>query len=141
MLKDAKAVIATGDVPLIVDLAIEANRTINAAKDGLEGSKNFLREAALSRAQSGSVELDGNLGSAQVVIPEPRPRAKPGVDLPACVRALPVEMVEKLFLLRTVVDFAPDFEARVTSLPTEQQAAVWNLIKMADQTPRVVLPE
>ena len=141
MLKDSKAVIATGDVSLIVDLAIEANRTMTAAKDGLEQAKSFLRDHALSEEGTGSVELEGNLGAAQVVIPEPRPRAKHGVDLPACVKALPEEMVGRLFVVRTVVDFAPDFEARVASLPTEQQAAVWNLIKMADQTPRVSLPE
>jgi len=143
VLKNAATVIASGDVSMIVDLAIEANRQINAAKEALELAKTWLRKHARKETETGSVEFDGNLGTAQVVIPELRPAAKSGVDLPACVKVLPKEMVDRIFIVetKTTVDFATDFEARVASLPTEQQMAVWNLIKMADQTPRVVLPK
>lgn len=142
MLKDAQAVIATDDVSLIVDLAIEANRSLVTAKNALDQAKTWLRKkAAAEVSATGSVELEGALGTAQIVVPDPRFRARKGVDLVACVDALPDELVNQLFVRRIVVEFADGFEDKLASLSTDQQAVVNNLVEKQPTTPRVMLPQ
>jgi len=141
LLKDAAAVIATDDKSRIVDLAIEANRALVAAKNALDLAKTWLRAKAVEGSTKGTVEFEGALGTAQVVIPDPKPRAKKGVDLAACVDALPDQLVNQLFVRRSVVEFVDGFEARLASLSTDQQAVIRNLIENYPQTPRVTLPQ
>jgi len=140
LLKDASSVIATDDPALIVDLAIEANRSLVAAKTALDLAKDWLGVRAALISKVGTVELTGALGSAQIVTPEPQLRPKKGVDLAACVEAFPDELA-RLFVRRSVVDFADDFEDRLALLSTDKQAVIRNLVAKLPQTPRVTLPQ
>ena len=142
MLKDARSVISTDDPSLITDFAIEANRRMASAKAGLDLAKAWLREEARKDTSSGTVEFEGALGIAQVVILEPKFQVKKGGKLLDCLDALPSGLVDRLFIRRTVVDFVDDFERRLGLLSTDQQMVIRNLIeKGGAQTPRVNLPQ
>lgn len=142
MLKDAQSVIATDDPSLITDFAIEAGRRMAAFKAGLDLAKDWLREQARKETTSGTVEFEGALGTAQVVILEPKFQAKKGVKLLECLDALPHGLVSRLFVRRTVVDFVDDFERRLSLLSTDQQMVIRNLVEKGEaQTPRVTLPQ
>ena len=142
MLKEARAVIATGDATQVVDYAIEANRVMTAAKKGLDEAKVYLRQRAEASALPGeTVELKGNLGSAQVTLVA-RPVAKPGVDLVACFDKLS-EDLQWLFTreVKVTVTLKEDFEELVKNLSPEHKAVIRNLIEVRSQTPRVSLPQ
>ena len=120
MLKDARSVIATDDPTLITDFAIEANRRMAAAKAGLDLAKDWLRAQAREETTSGTVEFEGALGTAQVVITESKFQVKKGVKLLACLDALAPSTVSRLFVRRTVVDFVDDFYRPLSLLSPEQ---------------------
>ena len=140
MLKEARTVIANGDERQVVDYAIEANRTMTSAKKGLDEAKVFLRKRAEQSALPGeTVELQGNLGSAQVTLVS-RPGPKPGVDLVACLGKLSVDL-QRLFVRKVTVSLVEDFEEQVETLPPDRKAVIRNLIEVRSQTPRVTLPQ
>ena len=144
MNKSAKEVLAAGNVVETVDFAIEANRQIAALTKELDAIKAALREKGIAlAAQTGdnNVAIEGTLGSAQVVMVKPAPKAKKGVDLLAAEASLPAEVYGALFTKKTVVEIADDFEAKVAALPTAQKAVVANLVEMVASTPRVNLPK
>lgn len=143
MLKSAKDVVASGVTASVVDFAIEADRTIKALTRELEVVKAALREKGLSEAAlsgENSVEIEGTLGVAQIVMVRPTPKAKKGVDLLASEAGLPSEVFASLFVKRTVVDFAEDFEVKLSRLPPAQKAVIQNLVEITASTPRVNLP-
>lgn len=144
MLKSAKDVIASGSVSEVVDFAIEANRTIAQLTKELDAIKVALRAKGVAEAAltgKNSAEIEGTLGTAQVVMLKPSPKAKKGVDLLASEAGLPAEVFASLFVKKTVVDFADDFETKLAALPTAQKAVINNLVEIVASTPRVNLPK
>jgi len=144
MNKSAKDMVAAGNVVEIVDAAIEANREVNRLTKELDALKAFIREkgiaaAALSGENNAAVE--GTLGSAQVAMVKAAPKARKGADLLASEASLPAEVYGSLFVKKTVVEFAPDFEEKLVALPKAQRAIVENLVEMVASTPRVNLPK
>jgi len=143
MLKSAKDVVASGNLASMVDFAIESNRTVTSLSSELSEVKNALREIGATRAKSeglNSFEIEGHLGRAQVVLVKPAPRVRKGVDLLASEAGVPPELYATLFVKRTVVDLAPDFEVKLASLTPAQRDAILNLVEMVSPTPRVNLP-
>lgn len=144
MLKSANEVIATGDTKAIVDFAIETNRQIHTETEDLKQAKEFLRKVAETdfavNVTEKSVELPGNIGTATVTFPKPSWRPRKGVDLLACCENLPDEVFSKLFVFKTIVEFAPDFEDKLEALSAADRAVIDNLVEAAPTTPRVNLP-
>jgi len=144
MLKSAKDVVASGETASVVDFAIEADRTIKQLTKELEVVKAALRAKGIAEAAltgENSVEIEGNLGKAQIVMVRPAPKAKKGVDLLASEAGLPSEVFASLFVKKTVVDFADDFETKLAALPSAQKAVISNLVEIVASTPRVNLPK
>ncbi len=144
MLKSARDVVASGDAAEMVDYAIEANRQIAQLTAELEILKAALRAKGLEEAASTgetTVALEGHLGKAQVILVKPQWRVRRGVDLLASERGLPPEVFQTLFVKKTVVDFAPDFEMKIAGLPSGVQAVIRNLVEAVSSTPRVNLPK
>lgn len=144
MLRSARDIVASGDAASIVDYAIEANRQITQLQEELDILKDALRKRGTVEATSqgkSSVEIEGRLGKAQVTLVPPSLRARRGVDLLASAAGLPSEVFDALFIKRVVVDFAPDFKAKVAQLPRGLQTVISNLIETASSTPRVHLPK
>lgn len=144
MIKSAKEVVASGDVASVVDFAIEANRQIAALTKELDALKVFIRERGLAAAAlsgQSQASLEGTLGAAQVVVVKATPKAKKGVDLLAAEASLPAEIYSQLFVKRTVVDIADDFEEKLAALPKAQKMVVSNLVEVVASTPRVNLPK
>jgi hypothetical protein len=81
------------------------------------------------------------LGSAQIVMVKPSPKAKKGVDLLACEAGIAPEVFQSLFVKKTVVDFVQDFESKFASLPVAAKTVIGNLVEMVASTPRVNLPK
>ncbi len=142
MLLTADELIEKNDLKTIVDFAIETNRTISSGETELDRVKTFLLEKAddLKPPEKKAVELKGNLGSVTVTQGAATPRTRSGVDLLACLPNFPEE-VAKLFVERRVVDFAPNFEARLAELSPRDQMMVRNLIELVPPTPEVNFPE
>ena len=144
MLKSAKDVVASGNVGEVVDFAIEANRTIAALTKELEECKVALRASGVAQAAlsgENAIELDGLLGKAQIVMVKATPKVKKGVSLLASEAGLPADIFAALFVKRTVVDFAEDFEVKLAGLSTAQKAVIQNLVEIVPSTPRVNLPK
>ena len=144
MNKTAKQVIEAGETTAVVDMAVEYNRQITALTKELDALKAALREKGVAQAAlsgENNVQIEGTLGSAQVVMVKPAPKAKKGVDLLAAEANLPAETFAALFTKVTKVEIAEDYEAKVASLPTAQKAVLANLIEVVAQTPRVNLPK
>ena len=144
MLKSAKDVVASGIVGEVVDFAIEANRMIAALSKELEECKAALRASGVAQAAltgENAVELDGLLGKAQIVMVRSAPKVKKGVSLLASEAGLPADVFAALFVKKTVVDFAEDFEVKLAGLSTAQKAVIQNLVEIVPSTPRVNLPK
>lgn len=140
MVKSAKSVIENGNIVEVVDLAVEANRTIAALTKELDAVKTFLREqgiTALATGDKNNVTFDGTLGTAQVVAVKPAPKARKGADLLAAEASLPAEVFAALFTKKVVVEIADDYEAKVATLTTAQKAVLSNLVEVVASTPRV----
>ena len=144
MLKSAQEVVASGNVGEAVDFAIEANRQIASLTKELEALKVFLRSQGLSAAAltgKNSASLEGTLGTAEIVCVKAVPKAKKGVDLLACEAGIAPEIFSALFVKKTVVDFADDYETKFAALPTAAKTVIGNLVTMVASTPRVNLPK
>lgn len=140
MFKSAKDVVAAGNTVAVVDLAVEMNRQIQQLTKELDTLKAALREKGLAEVaatEGNHINLEGTLGTAQVVMVKPAPKAKKGVDLLSTEGNLPAEVWSSLFTKVTKVEIADDFEAKVAGLTTAQKAVVNNLVEMVQQTPRV----
>lgn len=144
MLRSAKDVVASGDAAAVVDYAIEANRQIVQLQAELDILKDALRKRGMNEAAmtgETSISVGGRLGTAQIVLVRPQPRARKGVDLLASEAGLPPEVFNALFVKRTVVDLAPDFIEKVSKLPRGLQTVITNLVETVASTPRVSLPK
>lgn len=143
-IKSAKELVAAGETTAVVDAAIEANRTINALTKELDALKAFIREkgiAAAALSGENNAAIEGTLGSAQIAMVKAAPKARKGTDLLASEASLPADVFATLFVKKTVVEFAPDFEEKLVALPKAQRAVVENLVEMVASTPRVNLPK
>lgn len=144
MFKTAKEVVAAGQTTAVVDLAVEMNREITRLTKELDALKAALREKGITAAAvsgDNNVTIEGTLGSAQVVMVRPAPKAKKGVDLLAAEASLPAEVYGSLFTKKVVVEIADDYEAKVAALPAAQKAVLGNLVEVVASTPRVNLPK
>jgi hypothetical protein len=144
MIKSAKEIVAAGETVEVVDFAIETNRQINALQKELDLLKAFIREkgiAAAALSGENNALVEGHLGAAQVAMVKAAPKARKGTDLLASEGSLPAEVFATLFVKKTVVEFAPDFEEKLIALPKAQRAVVANLVEMVASTPRVNLPK
>jgi hypothetical protein len=144
MLKSAKEIIKAGNTAEIVDFAIEVNRQIRELEAELEAAKAALREKGLQEAtQSGenTASFPGTLGTATVVAVKPGFKVKKGVDLLACEAGINPGLFQSLFVKKTVVEFATDFEVKFAALPVAAKTVIGNLVEMSVSTPRVNLPK
>lgn len=144
MLKDAKSVLASGQVDTVVDYAIVVNREVRQLTEYLDEVKVFLRsEGVKQQALTGenSVEISGRLGVATVTGVKPEPKAKKGMSLASLEASLPPEVFAALFVKRIVVDIASDYEAKLPSLNPAQRAVLANFVEVVGSTPRVNLPK
>ncbi len=139
----AEALVAAGDVPAIVDRAIELGRTAKEATQQLDVLKEGLRKEArkeATRSGASSVEFKGFAGVIQVVFPNPVPAFLKGVDANAEIEGLPQDLRETLFTRRVVFEFNPEFLSVFRSLPPAQQEAVSRFVETVFPTARVNLP-
>jgi len=144
MLRSAKDVVTSGDVASVVDYAIEANRQIVQLTEELEILKAALRQRGVVEAASTGetmIDIEGHLGKAQIVLVKPHPKARKGVDLLASEAGLPPAAFKALFVKRTVVDLAPDFDKQLRLQPPRVQTVIRNLVETVSSTPRVNLPK
>ena len=145
MLRKAQEVIASGDVPAIVDYGIELDRTIKAENTQLEEVKEALRgvgETSLADRQTEkTVQIRGNLGKVTITYPADHPKLRSGVDILASEAGIPPKVFDLLFKKRVVVDFAEDFVKKVRSLDREDRELILNLIELQQSTPRVIWPK
>lgn len=140
MNKSAKSVIESGNMVEVVDLAVEANRTIAQLTKELDALKAHLRDqgiTALAAGTNNNVTFDGTIGVAQVVAVKPAPKAKKGVDLLATEGNLPADVWGQLFKKVTKVEISDDFESIVATLTPAQKAVVNGLVEVVASTPRV----
>ena len=143
-MKNAVALTTSKEVGKVVDYAIETNRMVGHLTGELAICKTHLRREGVERAtfcKTTSVEIAGLLGKAQIILTRPQARIRKGVDLLASEAAFPPGVFDLLFVKKTVVDLAPDFEEKLLRLPSFQQQAIRNLIQYVDSTPRVNLPK
>lgn len=143
MLKKASEVIASGDEAAIVDYAIEVNRRVSAASGELEEAKSHLRELALGRVEdqeSGSVEIEGNLGAATIVFTPHAVRPLKGADLRDAEVNLSAETFARLFTKEIVIQPVRDFQDRLGALTAAERAVVERFIEIRPSTPKVNLP-
>lgn len=144
MLKSAKEVVQAGETVAVVDMAIEFNREVNRLTKELDALKAFIREKGIAAAAltgENNALVEGTLGAAQVAMVKAAPKARKGTDLLASEASLPAEVFSALFVKKTVVEFAPDFEEKLNALPKAQKAVVENLVEVVASTPRVNLPK
>jgi len=148
--KSAAEALATVSLSAAVDYAIATNRVAKREAAEVESLKPFFRETAQLRAvKSGDaqVELRGTLGVVQVVFPAPTVKAKSlgkdkAADLLQLEAQLPAEVFNSLFRKKTVVEFADDasdYQAKLSKLPSAQQALLKNYVEVVDSTPRVAI--
>ena len=129
-----------------VDFAIEAHRTITATTDELNLVKVHLRVRAeakrLEDPSVTSVQFEGHLGVAQVVLGKSMtPRARRGMRLIDLKKVLDEETYNSLFVERTVVDVADNYEGAFSALTPSQRTVLNKYVEFAAATPRVNLPE
>lgn len=145
MLKTAQEVVASGDVPSIVDFGIELDRTIKADAQELDAIKRVLRQIGetnlADRRTEKTVQLEGHLGVVTVTFPADTPRVKPGVDLLASEAGIPEDVFKLLFRKRTVVDLADGFFEKLGRLEAEDREMILDLIEVQRSTPRVNWPK
>lgn len=145
MLKTAQEVVASGDVPSIVDFGIELDRTIKADAQELDVIKRVLRQIGetnlADRRTEKTVQLEGHLGVVTVTFPADTPRVKPGVDLLASEAGIPEDVFKLLFRKRTVVDLADGFFEKLGRLEAEDREMILDLIEVQRSTPRVNWPK
>lgn len=144
MEKTAKEVVASGSVRSMVDYAIEVNRQIVASTKELEEMKVALREKGQEVSNllgKNQVEIEGNLGVAQITFVKSQVKPKKGVDLLAAEGNLPPEVFNLLFVKKTVVEVASDFEGKQGALTPAQRMVLANLVEIVPSTPRVNLPK
>lgn len=141
MLRTAAEVVASGDVPTIVDFGIELDRSIKAEAQELEEVKKALRrigETRLAdRRTEKSVQLEGHLGIVTVTFPADAPKLKPGVDLAASEAGIPEDVFRLLFRKRVVIDFEVGFLDKLARLEPEDRDLILDLIEVQRATPRV----
>lgn len=143
MLKRASEVIASGDEAAVVDYAIEVNRRILAASGELEEAKGHLREVALGRVEdqeTGSVEIEGNLGAATINFTPHTVRLLKGVDLRDIEVNLSDETFARLFTKEIVVQPVRDFREHLGTLTAAERAVVERFVEIKPSTPKVNLP-
>jgi hypothetical protein len=146
MLKSAKDILASGDVGMVVDFAIEANRAVVSAARDLDDVKAHLRALAGERRKSDpsltNVKFEGHLGIASVVlVGKPVLRARKGLKLADLKKVLPVETYDSLFSERVVVDISENYEDGLANLSPSQRFVVEKFVEAVPQTPRVNLPD
>jgi hypothetical protein len=143
-MKNAVALTTSSEVGKVVDYAIETNRMVCHLTGELDVCKTHLRREGVEKAEflkTSSAEISGLLGKAQIILTRPQVRIRKGVDLLAAEAAFPPGVFDLLFVKKTVVELAPDFEDKLRCLPLIQQRAIRNLIQFAASTPRVNLPK
>jgi hypothetical protein len=145
MLKKAQEVIASGDVPAVVDFGIELDRTTKADTAQLNEIKEFLRgfgaTEAADRKTEKTVEILGNLGTVSITYPAQSPKLRSGVDLVASEAGIPKHVFELLFHKRTVVDFKSGFVENLKKLDSKERGMILDLIELEDTTPRIFWPK
>ena len=145
MIKSAKEIVAAGNSQAVVDMAIETNRQVTALTKELDALKAFIREkgvAAAALSGENNALVEGLLGSAQVTMVKAAPKARKGTDLAEVAEGiLPPEVFSALFIKKTVVEFGPDFEEKLSALSLSQRAMVLYLVEIVASTPRVNLPK
>lgn len=140
MLKRAREVIASGDERLVVDYAIEANRTVSRTSEELEEAKAFLRKVALGRVgKLPSVELEGDLGVATISFSRSEAKPKKGADLRDIEVNLPPEVFARLFSKEVVVHPVRDFGDHLDRLTPSERAILDRFIEIRPSTPKVHL--
>jgi len=140
--KTATEIVAAQNTVEIVDAAVEMNREVARLTKEMDVLKAALRElgvAAIAATSANNVTLTGTIGTAQVACVKASPKAKKGANLLAAKDALPAEVFASLFTVKTVVDFAEDFEAQVAGLTTAQKKVVGGLFEMVAGTSRVTI--
>jgi len=144
MLKRAKEVIESGDLKEMVDYAIEANRELKKLEPDFEAVKVSLREkGVLQAALTGekTAVFEGNLGKAQIVFVRDEWSPREGADLLAAEAGIAPDVYSTLFVKRTVVTLAPEFEEKYAELTLAQRKVIDNLVHKKPATPRVNLPK
>ncbi len=145
MLRTAAEVVASGDVPSIVDFGIELDRTIKGESQELDEIKRVLRQIGetelADRRTEKTVQLEGHLGVVTVTYPADFPKLKPGVDLLASEAGIPEDVFKLLFRKRTVVDLADGFFEKLGRLDSEDREMILDLIEVQRSTPRVTWPK
>jgi hypothetical protein len=145
VLKTAQEVIASGDVPAIVDYGIALDRQIKKDSRGLEEIKRVLREiggtSVADRLTAKTVQVRGHMGEVTITYPADGPKLKPGVDLLASEAGIPEDVFQALFRKKTVVDFAEGFFEKLASLDVEDREMILGLIEVQRSLPRVTWPK
>jgi hypothetical protein len=145
MLRTAAEVVASGDVPSIVDFGIELDRTIKSESQELDEIKRVLRQIGetglADRRTEKTVQLEGHLGVVTVTFPADSPKLRPGVDLLASEAGIPEDVFKLLFRKRTVVDLADGFFEKLARLDPEDREMILDLIEVQRSTPRVTWPK
>lgn len=138
-------VLQSGDPQKVVDFGIDLYRRLNAQGSELERVKAWLRAYAKPLALSRGVntmQILGTIGAATVVFLRPTPQCREkGTDLGVLETQVPREVFDKLFVKRTVVDFAPNFEQELAKLDAAHREAIEKLVAIDSPTPRVNLPK
>ncbi len=145
MLRTAQEVVASGDVPAIVDFGIELDRTLKADGAQLEEIKRVLRQigetSLADRRTEQTVQVQGNLGAVTVTYPADSPKLKAGVDIVASEAGIPEQAFKLLFRKRVVVEFAEDFVEKLGTLDPDDRRMITGLVELQRNTPRVTWPK
>lgn len=155
MLKTANEVIAHGDVRAVVDFAVEVNREIAANTKELNTAKAHLRADARKSVCSfmgvalrdkapqpdGSVDIEGNLGTATVVFDKDTPKIRKGQTLKDIEPNLPEETFASLFTREVVVRPVKDFVDRLGDLSAAEREVIDRFLEVKPTTPKVYLPK
>lgn len=145
MLRTAQEVVASGDVPSIVDFGIELDRTIKRESQELDEIKRVLRQIGgtdlADRRTEKTVQLEGHLGNVTVTYPADTPRVKPGVDLLASEAGIPEDVFKLLFRKKTTVDLADGFVEKLAQLEPGDRTMILDLIEVHRSTPRIIWPK
>lgn len=146
--KTAEEILASKNVGLVNDFAIERNRLAAEASRDVEVCKLFLRlvgQRIAYREDELEAEIRSTLGTTLVVIPPSKPCFRSGTEAETVEASLPAEIFSALFVKRVIVTVEPvsDFEKKLQAmdLTPRTRALLANLVEMVPQQPKVILPK
>lgn len=129
----AGAASPSAPLPDVVDIGTTLWSLSEQVDDSLAPIKERMRSEARQQGQ-GTCQFVGSTGRCQVVVPQPQ------TSVPDAGTLLPILGADTFnALFDTVTTYKPrtDFAQRLLTLPTVQQQAILQRLKMSDPTPRV----